>query len=200
MKVTILASTKLPTYFGKFDFMVWKSTYDDKEHILLRYGHQIKTENSVLTRIHSQCITGECFLSLKCDCREQLYGAMKMIAMDGCGMIIYLHQEGRGIGLANKIRAYHLQEEGWDTVEANEQLGFHPDERDYQPAIDLLHHLRIHTIKLISNNPRKIKQLESGGIAIVGRVPLQIPLNNVNKNYLKIKKEKLGHLLDHLKL
>lgn len=189
--VSILASTKLPTRLGKFDFMVWKSDSDNKEHILLRCG-SLSSSEPILTRIHSQCITSESFLSLKCDCREQLHETMKMIKEYGQGIIIYLHQEGRGIGLTNKIKAYSLQEEGLDTVEANEQLGFQPDERDYQPAIDLLRHLDIHTIKLISNNPRKFNQLQSAGITIQERIPLQIVPHNVNRNYLKVKKRNLA--------
>jgi len=196
-KVSILAFTKLPTRLGEFDFIVWKSDSDNKEHILLQYGSPSNSE-SILTRIHSQCITGESFLSLKCDCQKQLYDAMKMIKEHRQGIVIYLHQEGRGIGLINKIKAYSLQEQGWDTVEANEQLGFQPDERNYQAAIDLLHHLHINTIKLISNNPRKFNQLESAGITIQERVPLQIIPNNVNRNYLLVKKKKLGHLLNQI--
>lgn len=195
--VSILAATKLPTQLGGFDFIVWKSNLDNKEHILLQYG-SLSNSEPILTRIHSQCITGESFLSLKCDCQKQLHGAMKIIKEHGQGIIIYLYQEGRGIGLINKIKAYSLQEQGLDTVEANEQLGFQPDERDYQPAIDLLYYLHIHVIKLISNSPRKFNQLTSAGISIQERIPLQIKPNNVNRHYLEVKKKKLGHLLDHI--
>ena len=199
-KVTILASSKLPTQFGEFDFIVWKSDYENKEHILLRYGNVQDFKGSVLIRIHSQCVTGECFLSLKCDCREQLHKTMQIISCEGRGLVIYLHQEGRGIGLVNKIKAYHLQTQGLDTVEANEKLGFQADQRNYQAAIDLLNHFKINSIQLISNNPRKFNQLEKAGITITKRIPLQIELNDMNKQYLQTKKKKLGHLLDHMDL
>lgn len=197
IQVTMLASSKLPTKIGEFDFTVWKSDYDDKEHILLSCGDLEHIKESVLVRIQSQCITSECFLSLKCDCRKQLHTAMEMIQAQGQGMIIYLYQEGRGIGLINKIKAYQLQEkQGLDTVEANEQLGFKADMRNYQPAINLLYHLKIHSVQLISNNPRKFSQLEKEGIIISKRIPLQIEPNSINKHYLQTKKKKLGHLLD----
>jgi len=199
-KVTILASSKLSTQFGEFDFIVWKSEYENKEHVLLSYGNIQDFNGSMLTRIHSQCLTSESFVSLKCDCREQLHQAMHMIRKEGQGMVIYLHQEGRGIGLTNKIKAYHLQSQGLDTVEANEKLGFQADQRDYQPAIDLLHHFKINSIQLISNNPRKFTQLEKSGIIITKRVPIQIKPHSLNKQYLQTKKKKLGHLLDHLDL
>ncbi len=197
-KVTILAGSQLPTCFGEFDFTVWQSEYENKEHILLSYENVQNFKGSVLTRIHSQCVTGECFLSLKCDCREQLHKTMHMISENGQGMIIYLHQEGRGIGLINKIKAYNLQSQGLDTVEANEKLGFHADQRDYQAAIDLLYHLQLNKIQLISNNPRKFQQLKDAGIIITKRVPLQIEPNVINKHYLQTKKKKLGHILDHI--
>jgi len=195
-EVTILASSKLPTPHGEFDFTVWKSDLDNKDQILLSLGNFQNIKDPILVRIHSQCATSESFLSLKCDCREQLHEAMQMIAKEGQGIIIYLHQEGRGIGLVNKIKAYHLQEKGLDTVEANEQLGFSSDLRNYQSAIDLLHHFNIKTIQLISNNPHKFSQLKNAGITIAKRISLQIKPHNINKKYLQTKKDKLGHLLD----
>ena len=196
--ISVLASTKLPTKYGEFDCIVWKSAYDNKEHILLSCGTIQYMKDPILVRIHSQCATSETFLSMKCDCREQLHEAMRMIAKQGQGMIIYLHQEGRGIGLTNKIKAYHVQEKGFDTVEANEKLGFPADLRNYQSASDLLHHYKIQIIQLISNNPHKIKHLENAGITIANRISLHIKPHDVNKKYLQIKKEKLGHLLDHI--
>lgn len=196
--ITVSASTTLPTQLGTFEFRVWQSSYDNKEHVLLSQGDLTKLQEPVLVRVHSQCVTGECFLSLKCDCQAQLHEAMKMVQQQGQGLIIYLHQEGRGIGLVNKIKAYYLQEQGLDTVEANEALGFQADQRDYQPAIDLLYHLSITSIHLISNNPRKLHLLKEAGISIDRRIPIQIPPNPVNRSYLRTKKSKLGHLLDQV--
>ena len=148
--ISVLASTKLPTKYGEFDCIVWKSAYDNKEHILLSCGTIQYMKDPILARIHSQCATSETFLSMKCDCREQLHEAMRMIAKQGQGMIIYLHQEGRGIGLTNKIKAYALQDKGHDTVEANEALGFPSDARSYKIAKDILNDLGVSSIYLLN--------------------------------------------------
>lgn len=194
--ISILASTKLPTMFGEFQFNIFKTPSSLKHHIFITAGNIEKSKKPLLVRIHSQCLTSECFLSLKCDCREQLHESMRMIQKEECGLIIYLKQEGRGIGLVNKIKAYKLQEQGFDTVEANHKLGFLPDERNYKAAVDLLSHLRISRIRLMSNNPMKLGALEKAGITIAQRIPLQIKPNGINKKYLETKKKKLGHLLD----
>ena len=153
-------------------------------------------ENDSLLRIHSQCLTGDTLYSLKCDCGSQLAMALEKIASEGKGMIIYMAQEGRGIGLVNKIRAYELQDQGMDTVEANEALGFAADERDYSYCKEILSSVDISSVKLMTNNPRKIKGLEEVGIMVTERVPVHIDPNKHNENYLKVKANKLGHMMD----
>ena len=153
-------------------------------------------ENDSLLRIHSQCLTGDTLYSLKCDCGSQLAMALEKIASEGKGMIIYMAQEGRGIGLVNKIRAYELQDQGMDTVEANEALGFAADERDYSYCKEILSSVDISSVKLMTNNPRKIKGLEEVGIKVTERVPVHIDSNKHNENYLKVKASKLGHMMD----
>ncbi|MEE1325593.1 MAG: GTP cyclohydrolase II, partial [Streptococcus sp.] len=152
-------------------------------------------DEPLLLRLHSECLTGDIFGSLRCDCGEQLHAAMEKIDQVGCGAILYLRQEGRGIGLKNKLKAYQLQEEGLDTYEANLELGFAPDERDYQIAADILSFLDIKQVKLLTNNPDKLEQLEMAGIDIVERLPLQMPAHQENKAYLQTKQEKFHHLL-----
>ncbi|MBU0505733.1 GTP cyclohydrolase II [bacterium] len=190
-QVVILSSAKIPTKFGEFEFGVWKSVADNKEHIFLKTG-KIKTNETLLVRIHSACITSECFLSLKCDCREQLHQSMEAIQQES-GLIIYLNQEGRDIGLVNKIKAYTLQSNGLDTVQANESLGLDSDQRNYQTAIDLLNHFSIKKVKLMTNNPLKIVALEAAGFSVI-RISLASPVRKENKKYLLTKKNKLGHL------
>jgi len=190
------ATSVLPTSYGKFNIKIYKSTEDNLEHAVLLLGNISK--QPILTRIHSQCLTGDTFLSLRCDCREQLHKSMQQIQKEDKGIIIYLNQEGRGIGLINKIKAYALQDKGYDTVEANEQLGFPPDARDYKIAADILKNMGITKIKLLTNNPDKKNQLSQHGIEIIKQIPLEIVPNKKNKKYLTAKKEKLGHQLENV--
>lgn len=187
------ASSLLPTKFGKFQISVYKSLFDNLEHVVLSLG-DISRNGHILTRIHSQCLTGDTLFSLKCDCGEQLQKSMQKIQKAGRGVILYLNQEGRGIGLINKIRAYKLQEKGLDTVEANEQLGFPKDARNYEVAAAILQDLGVKNINLLTNNPAKIEELAKEGIQ-VSYLPLETKPNYVNKTYLKTKKQKLGHRL-----
>ena len=188
-----IASAKLPTVYGIFQIIIYESSKDNLEHVVLLKGKELK--NPLLTRIHSQCLTGEVFSSLKCDCREQLHQSLIKLGRSKQGALIYLNQEGRGIGLINKIKAYSLQEAGFDTVEANEQLGLPPDSRSYKIASEILKDLGISQIILMTNNPNKAHQLKSYGITVVECLPLEINPNPINKSYLKTKKEKLGHKL-----
>jgi len=167
----------------------------DKEHVVLTMG-DITGDEPLLARIHSECLTGDALFSMRCDCGPQLQAAMHKIALAGRGAIFYLRQEGRGIGLLNKIRAYHLQDQGADTVEANEQLGFGADMRDYSILKPMLAHLNITTLKLLTNNPRKVKALQDMGINVVERLPHQTGRNPHNVKYLETKKGKLGHLFN----
>ena len=187
------ASAWLPTQYGKFRIHIYED-YQHKEHAVLVKGKI--TSKPTLVRVHSQCLTGDAFGSCKCDCGEQLDAALTMIAKEG-GALIYLQQEGRGIGLANKIKAYALQDKGYDTVEANKKLGFRDDQRDYTVGAQIMAHLGLHNIKLLTNNPRKIKGLELYHLKIVQRVPMKITSNVHNKGYLTVKKQKLGHLLEN---
>lgn len=189
-----LASATLPTKYGTFQILVYQSKEDQHEYAVLVKGKNLNRQ-SVLVRIHSQCLTGDTFLSFRCDCRQQLHRSMKLIQQKGQGVIIYLNQEGRGIGLTNKIKAYKLQEKGLDTIEANKKLGFTNDLRDYKIAAQLLQDLRINKVALLTNNPDKAAQLASYGITVTGCIPLEVAPNKINKSYLKTKKEKLGHRL-----
>jgi len=163
-------------------------------HIALVRG-DISTGKDVLVRVHSQCLTGDVFHSARCDCGAQLDTAMRRIAAEGRGVLLYLHQEGRGIGLANKIRAYELQDEGFDTVEANERLGFKADQRDYGMGVQILRELGVRSMRLLSNNPRKLVGIEGYGLSVSEWLPLEIPASESTRRYLKTKKEKLGHKL-----
>ncbi|HBU06743.1 MAG TPA: GTP cyclohydrolase II [Candidatus Magasanikbacteria bacterium] len=193
-KIKKIAKSILPTKYGQFDIIIYKDN-NGSEHVVLLSGKNFSTNKSVLVRVHSECITSEVFHSQKCDCKQQLDLAMKKIGKVG-GVIIYLRQEGRGIGLGNKIKAYHLQEQGLDTVEANVKLGFASDKRDYKVACLILDDLGINKIKLLTNNPDKIKELKKCGIEIEARVSIEIkPKNGQDKKYLKTKKDKMGHLL-----
>lgn len=189
------AATKLPTcYAGEFKLIVYENDVDDFLHIALVKG-EIDSESSVLVRVHSECLTGDVFGSLRCDCGDQLHTAMKMIDKEGAGVLLYVRQEGRGIGLVNKIKAYALQDQGEDTVEANESLGFESDLRNYGIGAQILVDLGVRKMRLMTNNPKKIIGLEGYGLSVVEQVPIETVCNEYNKNYLKCKKTKMGHLL-----
>ena len=187
-------TSKLPTDIGEFTVHAFTDETMSKDHLAICMG-DLLTNEPVLCRIHSQCITGESFFSMRCDCRYQLTESLTQIAERGRGVIFYLQQEGRGIGLSNKIRAYNLQDKGLDTVEANHQLGFKEDERDYETVSGMISFLGIKTVNLMTNNPKKIDALKVMGIKINERVPLSSNTNKYNEKYISTKKKKLGHLL-----
>ncbi len=189
-----VASAKLPTEFGDFEMHVFVNQLDKKEHVALVRG-DISSGKDVLVRVHSSCLTGDVLHSVRCDCGAQLDAAMKLIADEGRGVLLYLNQEGRGIGLANKIRAYELQDEGFDTVEANERLGFKADQRDYGMGVQMLRELGVKSMRLLSNNPRKLVGIEGYGLSVSEWLPLEMPASDSTRRYLKTKKEKLGHRL-----
>ena len=189
-----LVSTKLPTKYGTFEIHLFRSTTDNKEHVALTKG-VIRPDVPVLVRVHSECLTGDIFGSLRCDCNEQLMAALRMVGRADAGVIVYMRQEGRGIGLLNKLKAYKLQDEGLDTVEANEKLGFRPDLRDYGIGAQILRDLGVAKMMLLTNNPKKVVGLNGYGLDIVERVPLETNPNEVNERYLKTKRDKLGHLI-----
>lgn len=187
--------THLPTSYGDFKLIAYKTIIDNKVHLALVKG-EVAGKEDVLVRLHSQCLTGEVFYSLRCDCRAQLDVALELIGKSKYGVIVYLNQEGRGIGLLNKLKAYKLQDEGMDTVEANQKLGFEWDPRNYGIGAQILADLGLHRIRILTNNPRKIVGLKGYGLEIGERIPLEIKPNKINRKYLETKKKKLGHLLN----
>ena len=189
-----VATAKLPTDYGDFMVHVFENQLDRQEHVALVIG-DISSGKDVLVRVHSSCLTGDVLHSARCDCGKQRDAAMKRIADEGRGVMLYLSQEGRGIGLANKIRAYELQDEGFDTVEANERLGFKADQRDYGMGVQILRELGIRSMRLLSNNPRKLVGIEGYGLSVSEWLPLEIPASDSTRRYLKTKKDKLGHKL-----
>jgi len=191
--VRYVETSRLPTAWGVFDIHGFEDPDSNKEHIVLTMG-DVSDGEPVLARIHSECLTGDALFSLRCDCGNQLEAAMKAVSEAGRGAIFYLRQEGRGIGLLNKIKAYKLQDAGADTVEANEQLGFGADMRDYSILGPMLRHLKITRVRLMTNNPRKVAAMEENGVSVVERVPLHCASNPHNEKYLKTKGAKLGHL------
>lgn len=188
-------SASLPTKFGEFLIHAYKTKIDNDEHVALTKG-ELNGDEPTLVRVHSKCLTGDTFHSLRCDCGEQLDQAMQMIQKEGKGVIVYLNQEGRGIGLTNKVRAYGLQDDGFDTVEANEKLGFKPDLREYGIGAQILADLGLRKIRIITNNPRKMTALTGYGLEIVERVPIEIAPNEINMQYLQTKQKKLGHVFN----
>ncbi len=193
--VTRVAETRLPTRYGDFTAIAYSSMTDSDEHVALVMG-KVDTEEPVLVRVHSQCLTGDTFGSLRCDCGEQIDKSLHAIAAEGRGVFLYMRQEGRGIGLHNKLKAYQLQDNGLDTVEANEELGFPPDLRWYGIGAQILVDLGVHNLRLLTNNPKKVVGLESYGLHLVERIPIVIPPNTENQRYLSTKREKLGELLE----
>jgi 3,4-dihydroxy 2-butanone 4-phosphate synthase/GTP cyclohydrolase II len=195
LSVCRLTSTRIPTVDGEFTLSLYENSDDDKDHLALLYG-DVEGEENVLVRVHSECFTGDVLGSLRCDCGEQLNASMRRIASEGAGVLLYLRQEGRGIGLLSKLKAYDLQDEGYDTVEANLMLGHGADERDYSIGAQILRDLEISSIRLLTNNPEKIESLENNGISVETRVPLEPHLNRHNTEYLRTKVERMRHLLD----
>ena len=194
--VHAVATSRIPTPYGEFKITGYKNDVDSAEHIALVYG-DVKAQRGVLVRMHSKCLTGDVFGSGRCDCGWQLQSAMRMIAAEGRGVVVYLDQEGRGIGLLNKLKAYELQDAGHDTVTANEQLGFKPDLRNYGIGAQILLDLGLSSIRVLTNNPKKLVGLEGYGLEIVERVPIVPPPSDENRAYLDVKRDKLGHLLTH---
>lgn len=193
MSVNFVTSSRLPTDFGDFTIHAFDDPNEGKEHVALAMG-DLSGKDPVLARVHSECLTGDALTSLRCDCGSQLHEAMRRIAAKGRGVILYLRQEGRNIGLSNKIRAYELQDQGADTVEANVRLGFEPDERSYDMCRDMFAHLGVHQVELLTNNPLKVEALEKLGITVVRRLPLITGENSHNAGYLAAKRSKMGHI------
>ena len=195
-KLNKIAEAEFPTRFGEFRIFGFEGVREKEaeEAVVLKLGDPSPEKGPLLVRIHSQCLTGDVFHSLRCDCRSQLELALDQIVAEGRGLLIYEHQEGRGIGLLNKLRAYELQDGGLDTVEANEKLGFKADLRDYALPAAILQYFGVREVRLLSNNPDKVAALESGGIRVVERAPLVVPPLETTAEYLKTKREKLGHL------
>jgi GTP cyclohydrolase II len=193
--IRIAAVADLPTIFGTFHIVGFWNDHDGKDHVAIVKGDPFGKED-VPVRMHSECLTGDALGSLRCDCREQLMSSLRVIGEQETGMVLYMRQEGRGIGLLNKLRAYGLQDEGLDTVEANVALGFRDDERDYSIAAHMLELLEVRSIRLMTNNPRKLDGLRELGVTVSGRIPLVIPANEHNRSYLETKALRSGHLID----
>jgi 3,4-dihydroxy 2-butanone 4-phosphate synthase/GTP cyclohydrolase II len=191
-----VVSTHLPTVFGEFEAVGYRSLVDDKHHVALVKG-EVAGRPDVLVRVHSECLTGDVFHSLRCDCGEQLEAALAMIEREGEGVLLYLSQEGRGIGLLNKLRAYRLQEDGLDTVEANERLGLPADLRDYGIGAQILADLGLSSIRILTNNPKKIRGLEGYGLSVSAQLPIEQAPNEHNTAYLRTKARRMGHILHH---
>ncbi|MEI7840487.1 MAG: GTP cyclohydrolase II [Methylococcaceae bacterium] len=196
LELTTTLTTRLPTQNGEFVLHYYQTNQDEKEHLALVKGDVAEQEN-VPVRVHSECLTGDVFGSRRCDCGEQLARAMQYVEKSGCGVVIYLRQEGRGIGLFHKLQAYNLQDNGLDTVDANLALGYLADEREYSVAAAILNDLNIRSVALLTNNPAKIEALKSLGINVVGRLPLVVPSNDDNVDYLKTKATKMAHVFNN---
>ena len=194
MAVSYIESSRLPTIWGEFDIHGFEDTGSSKEHVVLTMG-DVSSEQPVLARVHSECLTGDALFSMRCDCGSQLQAALEAIAREGRGALFYLRQEGRGIGLLNKIKAYKLQDAGADTVEANERLGFGADMRDYSMLAPMIEHLGVKAVRLLTNNPRKVAALEEQGVTVVERIALHTDSNPHNEKYLQTKAGKLGHMI-----
>ncbi|EQA53979.1 bifunctional 3,4-dihydroxy-2-butanone-4-phosphate synthase/GTP cyclohydrolase II [Leptospira kmetyi] len=192
--IRLEVESKLPTEYGDFTIRAYSTMIDDKIHVALIKG-EIKKEDTVMVRVHSECLTGDIFSSNRCDCGPQLHSALEMISKEGKGVLLYMRQEGRGIGLINKLKAYNIQDKGYDTVEANEKLGFAPDLRDYGIGAQILREIGVGKMKILTNNPRKIVGLDGYGLEVVERIPIEIQPGSDNHNYLMTKKLKLGHML-----
>ncbi|MFY8161745.1 MAG: bifunctional 3,4-dihydroxy-2-butanone-4-phosphate synthase/GTP cyclohydrolase II [Candidatus Kapaibacteriota bacterium] len=195
--VTCIAEAKIPSDYGDFSFKVFENMLDGKEHVAMYKGEWTE-DDEVMVRVHSECLTGDVFGSLRCDCGPQLHAALRQIDKEGKGVLLYMRQEGRGIGLANKIKAYQLQEQGMDTVEANVHLGFKADARDYGIGAQILSSLGIRKMRLLSNNPKKRVGIESYGIIITEQLPIEVEANTENQKYLETKRDKMGHLFKNL--
>jgi GTP cyclohydrolase II len=193
--VRLLALARLPTEFGHFRVAAFENAVDGREHVALIHGNVVN-QRAVPVRMHSECMTGDAFGSLRCDCRAQLHAALRRIKEHPCGVLLYLRQEGRGIGLNNKLRAYQLQDHGLDTVDANLALGFQDDERDYRAAAEMLKRLKIQSVNLITNNPNKLAQLDAHGVPVEDRIAHVMRVNAHNADYLATKAQRSGHLID----
>ena len=193
IRVKLMTCARVPTAHGEFQLCLFSNSQDDKEHLALVHG-DVDSQEDVYVRLHSECFTGDVLGSERCDCGQQLDTAMKKIGEQGRGVIVYLRQEGRGIGLLDKLRAYNLQDEGYDTVEANLLLGHHPDERDYSVAAVILNHLNLLSVRVLTNNPEKIKALQKSGINVTDRVPIPVKVTKDNADYLETKRQRMNHL------